>query len=49
VIPTASHASDTTSAIDTTSNQTLTITVQRTNGSGGTGQFYQTIVETIYK
>ena len=49
VMPTASHASDTTSAIDTTSNQTLTMTVQRTNGSGGTGQFYQTIVETIYK
>lgn len=39
--------SDTTSAIDTTSNQTLTMTVQRTNGAGGSATFYQTIVETI--
>lgn len=49
VSPYASHSSDTTSSVDTTTNQTLTMTVQRSNGGGGTGQFYQTIVETIYK
>ena len=38
---------DTTSAIDTTSNQTLTMTVTRTNGSGGSCVFLQTMVETV--
>lgn len=47
VYPTTAHSADTTSAIDTTSNQTLTMTVQRTNGGGGGGTFYQTLVETI--
>lgn len=47
VMPTSAHAADTTSAIDTTSNQTLTITVQRTNGAGGSGTFSQTLLETI--
>ena len=45
---TAAHSTDTTSAIDTTSNQTLAMTVQRTNGAGGSGTFYQTVIETNY-
>lgn len=44
-----SHAADTTSAIDTTSNQTLALTVQRTDGTNGSMAFRQGIIETIYK
>lgn len=40
-------SADSTSAIDTTSNQTLTMTVQRSNGSGASLVFSQTVVETI--
>lgn len=40
---------DTTSAIDTTANQTLAVTVQKsTAGLDGADTFFQTIVETIY-
>lgn len=44
-----SNPADTTSSIDTTSNQTLTVTVQRTTGTvnTGTGTFKQTLVKTI--
>lgn len=45
---TSTQPADTTSAIDTTTNQTLLMTVQRSNGSEGTSPlFHQTIVETI--
>lgn len=44
-----SQASDTTSAIDTTSSQTLAMTVQRTDGTNGACAFRQTVIETIYK
>lgn len=40
-------SADSTSAVDTTSNQTLTMTVQRSNGSGASLVFSQTVVETI--
>lgn len=40
-------SADSTSAIDTTSSQTLTMTVQRSNGSGASLVFSQTVVETI--
>jgi hypothetical protein len=40
---------DTTSAIDTTANQTLAVTVQKSGaGIDGANTFFQTIVETIY-
>lgn len=45
----AIHATDTTSAIDTTSNQTLALTVQRTDGTNSSFEFKQTTIETIYK
>lgn len=40
-------SADSTSTVDTTSNQTLTMTVQRSNGSGASFVFSQTVVETI--
>lgn len=40
-------SADGTSAIDTTSAQTLTMTVQRSIGTGGSVTFNQTLVETI--
>lgn len=43
------NAADTTSAIDTTANQTLAVTVQRSDANNGSAVFSQTIVETIYK
>jgi len=49
VYPTLNHAADTTSAIDTTSNQTLALTVQRTDGTNSSLTFRQGIIETIYK
>jgi len=45
--PAAYSATDTTSAIDTTSNQTLTMTIQKSAANGQTGIFYQTLVETV--
>lgn len=47
VAPTFTYAADTTSSIATSSNQTLAMTVQRSNGGGGAGSFFQTLVETI--
>lgn len=41
----ASQPADTTSAVDTSTNQTLAVTVQRSNGSGGAGAFLQSTVE----
>lgn len=47
-VPTSfSNVADSTASIDTTSSQTLTMTVQRTNGSGGSASFKQTIVQVI--
>lgn len=44
----STQPSDTTSTIDTTANQTLTVTVQKSNGSAGASDlFEQTIIETI--
>ena len=45
----AIHATDTTSAIDTTSSQTLALTVQRADGTNSSLAFRQGIIETIYK
>ncbi len=44
-----SNPADTTSAIDTTSSQTLALTVQRADGTNSSLAFRQGIIETIYK
>ena len=47
VPPTGNHSVDTTSAIDTSTNQTLAVTVQRSAVAIGGSQFYQSIIETL--